>query len=100
MVMLQNIDILQLWVFQSFKKKVGNKMEKSAKNSKIKKIQWARTITQFVFMGLLIGGIYMNIRMVLMILLPASLLFGNFFCAWACPYGTVQEWMGKTKRNR
>jgi polyferredoxin len=45
-------------------------------------------------LGLLIAGIYMNIRMVIMVLLPASLLFGNFFCGWACPYGTVQELMG------
>lgn len=37
----------------------------------------------------------MNIRMVIMILLPATLIFGNFFCGWACPYGTAQELMAK-----
>lgn len=63
-------------------------------NSKKRFIQPARRITQLLFIGLLIAGIYMDLRMVLMLLLPASLLFGNFFCGWACPYGAVQELMG------
>ena len=41
----------------------------------------------------------MDIRMVLILFLPASLLFGNFFCGWACPYGTVQELMGSIGRK-
>jgi polyferredoxin len=69
-------------------------MEKNNKKTKDKLIQSARKVIQFLFLGLLIAGIYMNIRMVIMVLLPASLLFGNFFCGWACPYGTVQELMG------
>lgn len=30
----------------------------------------------------------------LILFLPATLLFGNFFCGWACPFGTLQELMG------
>ena len=74
-------------------------MEKSIKRKKDRIIQSARGITQFLFLGLLVAGIYMDIRMVLMLLLPASLLFGNFFCGWACPYGTVQEVMGTIGRK-
>lgn len=66
-------------------------MERITKN---KTVQWARNMTQIIFVGLLIAGVYQNLRMVLIVFLPASLLFGNFFCGWACPYGTVQEWMG------
>lgn len=66
----------------------------SNKKSKNRFVQPARRITQLVFIGLLIAGLYMNLRMVLIILLPVSLLFGNFFCGWACPYGAVQELMG------
>jgi polyferredoxin len=64
------------------------------KKSRKKFVQPARRISQLLFTGLLIAGLYMNIRMVLMVFLPASLLFGNFFCGWACPYGAVQELMG------
>jgi len=58
------------------------------------KIQWLRNVVQLIFTGLLIAGLYMNLRMVIMILLPATLLFGNFFCGWVCPYGTIQEFFG------
>ena len=74
-------------------------MENVKKLSKDKIVQLVRKITQYVFLGLLIAGIYMDIRMVLMVLLPASLLFGNFFCGWACPYGTIQELMGTIGRK-
>ena len=57
-------------------------------------LQLSRRLTQFIFIGILVAGLYMDIRMVLMILLPASLIFGNFFCGWVCPYGTIQELMG------
>jgi polyferredoxin len=71
-----------------------NQMEKNSKNSNNKKVQVVRKITQFAFLALLIVGLYMNARMVIIVLLPATLLFGNFFCGWVCPYGTVQEVIG------
>jgi len=61
---------------------------------KSNKIQMARKITQFAFLGMLAVGLYMDLRMVLIVLLPAALLFGNFFCGWVCPYGTIQELTG------
>lgn len=74
-------------------------MEKKNKRTKDKLIQLVRRFTQLLFLGFLIAGIYMDIRMVLMVLLPASLLFGNFFCGWACPYGAVQEILGDLGRK-
>ena len=74
-------------------------MKKDKKLSNDKIVQLARKITQLIFVGLLIAGVFMDIRMVLMLLLPASLLFGNFFCGWACPYGTLQELMGTVGRK-
>lgn len=64
------------------------------KKNKFGKLQIARRLTQLVFVGILIAGLYMDMRMVIMVLLPATLLFGNFFCGWVCPYGTIQELMG------
>jgi len=71
-------------------------MEQKPKN---KRLQTARRISQLLFIGLLAGGIYMDIRMVLIILLPATLLFGNFFCGWVCPFGTIQEFLGAIGRK-
>jgi polyferredoxin len=62
-------------------------------------IQLVRNLSQLVFLGVLAAGFYMNIRMVLMVLLPASLLFGNFFCAWVCPFGSLQEVMSAIGRK-
>ncbi len=57
------------------------------------KLQLARRLSQLIFFILLIAGIYMDLRIVIMIFLPATLFFGNFFCGWACPFGTIQEFM-------
>lgn len=69
-------------------------MEKSKKKFSNKTIQAARKVSQLAFLGLLIAGLYMNARIVIMVLLPATFIFGNFFCGWVCPYGTLQELMG------
>ncbi|MDC7235242.1 MAG: 4Fe-4S binding protein [Spirochaetales bacterium] len=74
-------------------------MDKKKNESKHKRVQLARLGSQLLFIALLAGGIYMNLRMVLLILLPASLLFGNFFCGWVCPYGTLQELTGTIGRK-
>jgi polyferredoxin len=70
-------------------------MGQSTKTKKLDTKQVVRKISQLIFLALLIIGVYMDIRMVIIILLPASLIFGNFFCGWACPYGTAQEFMAK-----
>ena len=65
----------------------------------MKRIQIYRMATQLVFLALLILGLYMDLRMVLIVFLPAALIVGNMFCGWACPYGTVQDIFGKIGRK-
>lgn len=59
-----------------------------------KRIQIIRNAVQLIFLGLLLVGLYMQFRKVLIVLLPLSLLMGNFFCGWVCPYGAAQEFFG------
>ena len=37
----------------------------------------------------------MDAKIVIMLLLPAAFILGNFFCGWVCPYGTIQDLFGK-----
>jgi len=59
-----------------------------------KKLQTTRHIIQGVFFALLLAGLYMNLRMALIVFLPGALFFGNFFCGWICPFGALQEVCG------
>jgi len=47
-----------------------------------------------MFLGLLVAGLYMKLKPILISLLLLSLLIGNFFCGWMCPYGVAQEFFG------
>lgn len=60
----------------------------------MKKIQSIRNSIQVVFLVLLMVGVFMQLKMVIVLFLPASLFFGNFFCGWVCPFGTAQEIFG------
>lgn len=59
-----------------------------------KKIQIIRNVVQLIFLVLLLLGLYMKFKVVFIALLPISLLAGNFFCGWLCPYGAAQEFFG------
>lgn len=61
----------------------------------MKRIQSIRKIIQVAFLILALIGIYMDLRFVIIAFLPASILFGNFFCGWVCPFGTGQDLFGK-----
>lgn len=57
----------------------------------MKKIQIIRKIIQLSFIVLMVLGIYGKLRKTLILLLPLTLIIGNMFCAWICPFGTIQE---------
>lgn len=56
----------------------------------MKQIQKIRKASQLVFLGLLLLGLFMGVRLSVIFLLPATFIVGNFFCGWVCPYGTMQ----------
>ena len=62
---------------------------------KISKMQLIRTLCQTLFLILLIVGIYSQLRSVLFVFIVLPLIVGNFFCGWICPFGCVQDWLGK-----
>lgn len=59
------------------------------------RLQWGRKAVQLAFLLLLIGGLYSAVKPAFIILLPLAFLAGNFFCGWLCPFGTIQELVGK-----
>ncbi len=61
----------------------------------MKNIQLYRKITQIFFLILLAIGIYMDAKIAIMLLIPGAFIFGNFFCGWVCPYGTMQDLFGR-----
>ena len=59
-----------------------------------KKIQIIRNIIQFIFFSLLLSGLFMKFKVIFVLPLLLSLVMGNFFCGWICPYGAAQEFFG------
>lgn len=74
-------------------------MQQSNQNNewrkKRQKMQWLRLAVQLSMFLLLIGGLYSLVRPAFVVLLPLAFLAGNFFCGWFCPFGTIQEFLGK-----
>lgn len=62
---------------------------------KMKKIQIVRLTIQLAYIALVIGGLFTVLRPLSLVLLIASLVFGNFFCGWICPFGTMQDFVSR-----
>jgi len=66
---------------------------------KQKVIQSIRLLVQILFMvGLttsLIGGFMTIWSGILIAVFFLSAFAGNFYCGWICPFGSMQEWLGK-----
>jgi len=66
---------------------------------KNKAIQYIRSTVQIIFfVGLstsLIGGFFSIWPAVLLLSFFLAMLAGNFYCGWICPFGSLQEWLGK-----
>ncbi|MBN1648320.1 MAG: 4Fe-4S binding protein [Spirochaetales bacterium] len=67
-------------------------------NRKSTKRTWytiLRHSLQLVYAALIASGIWHAYYWFVTILLFLPVLGGNFYCGWLCPFGTVQEWLGK-----
>ncbi|MDD4321157.1 MAG: 4Fe-4S binding protein [Acidaminococcaceae bacterium] len=69
--------------------------EYQANRKKQKYIQRLRRLIQLVFLALLIAGLHKTVKSIFVIFLVASFVFGNYFCGWVCPFGTMQEYFSK-----
>lgn len=53
------------------------------------------TIYEFVTTGTLIQKIHSSSFILMILGLIVAVLFGTIFCGYLCPFGSVQEWIGK-----
>lgn len=70
---------------------------------KRKKTRWTwyqvlRASGQLSYAGLMIAAILGRSFVVGAVLMVLALLGGAFYCGWLCPFGTIQEWVGRFGR--
>lgn len=53
------------------------------------------TIYEFITTGAFIQKIHSSSFILMALSLLTALLFGSLFCGYICPFGSVQEWLGK-----
>jgi ferredoxin-type protein NapH len=61
----------------------------------MKKIRFLRMTIQLAYLALILAGLFTTLRPLALILLIASLVFGNFFCGWICVFGTMQNFVSR-----
>jgi polyferredoxin len=57
------------------------------------------TIYQYATSGTFVQKIHESSFILMVIGLALAVLFGPVFCGWICPFGAVQEWVGKLGRK-
>lgn len=57
------------------------------------------TLYQALTAGTLVAKTQPSALVLMGIVLFLSVLFGPVFCGWVCPFGTIQEWVGKLGRK-
>ena len=57
------------------------------------------TIYQYIVSGTFVQKIHESAFILMLLVLATAVLFGPVFCGWVCPFGTVQEWIGKLGRK-
>ena len=67
------------------------KLKMQEHNKKQRYIQWGRMLVQVIFLLMLFIGLNKTVKPVFVLFLLLSFVFGNYFCGWVCPFGTMQE---------
>jgi polyferredoxin len=57
------------------------------------------TLYNLVTVGTYIQKIHTSSVILMVLVFILSILFGPVFCGWACPLGSIQEWIGKIGRK-
>ncbi|MCE5207688.1 MAG: 4Fe-4S binding protein [Chloroflexi bacterium] len=57
------------------------------------------SIYQFITEGTFVQKIHSSSFVLMVIGFILAILFGPVFCGWICPFGTIQEWIGKIGRK-
>jgi len=57
------------------------------------------TLWQFLTTGTLVRQIHLSAVVLLGITGVLAVLFGPVFCGWICPFGSLQEWIGKVGKK-
>lgn len=53
------------------------------------------SVYQYVTEGAFVQKIHESAFVLMILVFLLSILFGPVFCGWFCPFGTLQEWIGK-----
>ncbi|KDR94533.1 Uncharacterized protein, contains FMN-binding domain [Peptoclostridium litorale DSM 5388] len=61
----------------------------------MKKIQFFRSGTQILFTSLIAASFLTDLRAFMLIVLLITIFCGPFYCGWICPYGFLQDILGK-----
>jgi len=64
----------------------------------MKNKQKLRFLVQLLYLLITIMSAFIDLRWTMSIILVSMILGGTYYCGWACPFGTVQEMMGKLAR--
>jgi len=64
----------------------------------MKNKQNLRILVQLLYLIITVMSAFIDLRWTMSIILVSMILGGTYYCGWACPFGTVQEMMGKLAR--
>lgn len=64
----------------------------------MKNKQKLRILVQLLYLLITVMSAFIDLRWTMTIILVSMILGGTYYCGWACPFGTVQEMMGKLAR--
>lgn len=73
----------------------GNAVLPSASTHALCPMGGVETFFTFITTGDFISKIHSSSLILMIIVFVITVLFGALFCGFICPFGTIQEWIGK-----